>query len=126
MPNINTLVDSYNLASVETEIALAAFDARRIEGELVMRSSRTEEEFVGIGMDKPMNLQGGEIVVSDSEKLLAVYPHRDAENTKVTEATKDILLMICGVPGITNETLLMAGNVALDYLTRFCGGTAHI
>ncbi|MFH0748361.1 MAG: phenylalanine--tRNA ligase beta subunit-related protein [Candidatus Bathyarchaeota archaeon] len=123
---INTLVDSYNLASIETEIALAAFDAGKVKGELLMHSSKVGEKFEGIGMDKPMTFQGGEVVISDSEKLIAVYPHRDAEDTKVTEATKDILLMVCGVPGIQNETLLKAGNIAIEYITRFCDGTANI
>jgi DNA/RNA-binding domain of Phe-tRNA-synthetase-like protein len=126
IPTINTLVDSYNLASIETEIALAAFDAGKVKGELFMRSSKLGERFEGIGMDKPMAFQGGEIVVSDSEKLIAVYPHRDAEDTKVTEATKDIILMICGVPGIQDETLLKAGKTALEYITRFCEGATNI
>jgi len=32
IPRINTLVDAYNLASVKTEIALAAFDANKLKG----------------------------------------------------------------------------------------------
>jgi DNA/RNA-binding domain of Phe-tRNA-synthetase-like protein len=126
IPNIDTLVDSYNLASIETEIALAAFDAGKVKGDLLMRPSGISEKFEGIGMDKLMTLQGGEIVVSDLEKLIAVYPYRDAENTKVTEATEDILLMICGTPGIENELLFKAGKVAIEYLTRFCDGTTNI
>jgi len=123
IPNINTLVDSYNLASIETEIALAAFDSGKINGELLMRSSKIGEKFEGIGMARPMTFQGGEVVVSDSEKLIAVYPYRDAEDTKVTESTVDIILMICGVPGIQNEMLLKAGKVAVEYLARFCHET---
>jgi len=73
-----------------------------------------------------MTLQGGEVVISDSEKLIAIYPHRDAEDTKVTEATKDILFMVCGVPGIQSETLLKAGEIAIEYITRFCDGAANI
>lgn len=122
IPTINTLVDAYNLASIATEIPLAAFDTRRVKGELRMHPSTVGEQFVGIGMDKPMAFQGGEVVVSDNEKLIAVYPHRDAESTKVTEATEDILLMVCGVPGIQKETLDKATRTAIEYVTRFCGG----
>jgi len=32
LPRINTLVDAYNLASIKTEIALAAFDADKLRG----------------------------------------------------------------------------------------------
>jgi DNA/RNA-binding domain of Phe-tRNA-synthetase-like protein len=126
IPRINTLVDAYNLASIKTEIALAAFDADKLKGELVMRFAEKGEKFLGIGMEKPMLLKGDEIVVSDSEKLVAVYPYRDADNTKITEKTKNVMLLVCGVPGIGEETLQKAGQVALEYITRFCNGEGRM
>jgi len=122
IPKINTLVDAYNLASMETAIALAAFDADRLGGELLMREARVGEEFLGIGMEAPRRLRGGEVVVEDGEKLIAIYPYRDAEKSKITLQTQRVLLMVCGVPGIVEEALEEAGQVALDYVTRFCGG----
>ena len=126
IPRINTLVDAYNLASIKTEIALAAFDANKLTGDLLMRFAEKGEKFLGIGMEKPMLLQGGEIVVSDSEKLVAIYPYRDADSTKITEKTKNVMLLVCGVPGIGEETLQNAAQVALEYITRFCGGEGEI
>jgi len=126
IPRINTLVDSYNLASIKTEIALAAFDAEKLKGNLLMRFATEGEEFLGIGMEKPMHLQGIEIVVSDVEKLVAIYPHRDADGTKVTEETKNVLLLVCGVSGIGEETLLDAARVTIEYITKFCGGEARM
>lgn len=124
LPRINTLVDAYNLASIETRIALAAFDLDRLQGPLTMRFARTGEEFLGIGMTKPMALSGGEVVVADEARLVAVYPYRDADFSKVTEKTKNVVLMVCGVPGIDGPTLLDAGDVAVRLVTRFCGGSA--
>jgi len=123
LPRINTLVDAYNLASIKTEIAIAAFDSDKIRGELTMRYAETGEEFLGIGMKTPLRLNGREIVISDEEKLLAVYPYRDAEDTKVTEATRNVLLLFCGVPGIPMQKLLEAKDVTLKFVTKFCGGT---
>jgi DNA/RNA-binding domain of Phe-tRNA-synthetase-like protein len=122
IPRVNTLVDAYNLASIKTEIALAAFDASRLMGDLLMRFAKRGEKFQGIGMEKPMVLQGGEIVVSDMKKLVAIYPYRDAESTKISEKTKNVLLLVCGVPGTEKETLRNAAQVALEYVTCFCGG----
>ena len=122
IPHINTLVDTYNLASIKTEIALATFDADKLKGELLMRFAEKGEEFLGIGMEKPMVLQGGEIVVSDGEKLVAIYPYRDADSTKITEKTKNVALLVCGVPGIEEKTLQEATRVTLDYVVRFCSG----
>jgi DNA/RNA-binding domain of Phe-tRNA-synthetase-like protein len=123
LPCINTLVDAYNLASIKTRIAIATFDAYRLEGDLLMRFAEEGEQFSGIGMEKPLMLRGGEIVVSDKERLVAIYPYRDADNTKVTEKTKSIMMVVCGVPGIPRQELEKASDVALEYVTRFCGGT---
>jgi DNA/RNA-binding domain of Phe-tRNA-synthetase-like protein len=122
LPRINTLVDAYNLASMKTEVALAAFDADKIEGDLLMRFADEGDEFVGIGMKGPMRLQGGEIVVSDAEKLVAVYPYRDAESSKITATTRNALLMICGVPGVGDDILQNAAQAAREYIIMFCGG----
>ncbi|KXB02603.1 tRNA synthetase subunit beta [candidate division MSBL1 archaeon SCGC-AAA261D19] len=122
LPTINTLVDAYNFASLRSEIPLAAFDYQSIKGEPLMRFASEGEEFSGIGMKKPAELNGGEIVVADSEKLIAIYPYRDSDETKITLDTNIVLLMICGVPGVEEEILNGAKRTAIDYVTRFCGG----
>ena len=122
LPCINTLVDSYNLASIKSRIGLAAFDADKVEGDLLMRFAEKGKQFYGIRMEKPLVLKGGEIVVCDEEKLLAVYPYRDADNTKVTERTENVTIVVCGVPGINKETLENASRVALEYINCFCDG----
>ena len=124
IPSINNLVDAYNLASIKTCTALAAFDRDLLNGELLMRPAGRRERFLGIGMQEPKELIGGEIVVADDEKLVAIYPYRDAEQTKVSDSTENVLLLICGVPGIRWDDLAKAGEVAMDYVTRFCGGKA--
>ncbi|MEM2915322.1 MAG: B3/4 domain-containing protein, partial [Candidatus Bathyarchaeia archaeon] len=116
-------VDAYNLASIETEIAIAGFDANKVRGTISMRQARAGEEFLGIGMMKPIVLEGGEIVLFDDECLLALYPHRDAQHSCITFETKDVILLACGVPGIDEDKLHSALDVAVSYVLRFCGGT---
>lgn len=125
IPSINNVVDAYNLASIKTYTALAAFDRDLLVGDLTMRFARPGEDFLGIGMQTPRKLAGEEVIVADAEKLIAIYPYRDAERTKVSSATKNVVLLICGVPGIEWDVLANAGEVAVDYLTRFCGGEAR-
>ncbi|MCJ7721764.1 hypothetical protein MUO98_05095 [Candidatus Bathyarchaeota archaeon] len=122
LPCINTLVDTYNLASIKTRIAIATFDADKLDGKLLMRFAKEGEQILGIGMEKPLILKGREIIISDQEKLIAVYPHRDADNTKVTEKTENVSIVVCGVPGITEEVLESASDLTLEYITRFCSG----
>ena len=87
-----------------------------------MREAKPGEEFLGIGMDKPLQLSGGEAVIQDDERLVAVYPYRDADYSKVTTSTRNLMLLTCGVPGIGVAELEKAEAVCVEYITRFCGG----
>ena len=122
IPLINNVVDSYNLASIKTEVALAAFNRDELKGGLLMRTGKSGEQFLGIGMNEVMQLEGREIVICDEEKLVAVYPYRDADKSKVSSGTRNVMLLVCGVPGIDEEILSGAGRVALELVTKFCGG----
>ena len=122
IPLINNVVDSYNLASIKTEVALAAFNRDELKGGLLMRTAKSGERFHGVGMSEPMELSGNEVVISDDEKLVAVYPYRDAEKSKVSATTKNLLILVCGVPGVDENILNEAGKVALGFVTKFCGG----
>jgi len=122
LPQINTVVDAYNLASTSSGVPIAAFDYRSLEGNLLMRFARKDERFLGIGMKDPVILEGKEIVISDLKKLIAIYPYRDSDETKIKEDTKDVLVMVCGAPGVGDDVLETAGNAVKEYITRFCGG----
>ena len=123
LPTINTLVDSYNIASAESHVAIAAFDLNTISSDLLlMRQGVSGETFLGIGMDKPIRLNGVEVVIEDqsNSNLVAVYPYRDSDATKVTESSKDVLMMMCGVPGISDKDLERAKLLTEGYVEKFC------
>ena len=127
LPRVNTIVDAYNLASVETSVAIAAFDLRKVsERELLMRRSTAGELFYGIGMDESGSLSGLEVVIEDkaSRRLIAVYPYRDSDDSKIDEGTTDVLFMMCGVPGIEDSVLERAKELTFEYVTRFCSQKA--
>ena len=122
IPRINTVVDAYNMASMATCVALAAFDISRLNGDIIMRFANMGEEFLGVGMDKPVVLAGGEIVMADASRLVAVYPYRDADYSRITLQTKNLILVSCGVPGISVDQLKEAVDRASEFVVRFCGG----
>jgi len=124
IPRINTWVDAYNLVSMETAIPVASFDADKLRGELIMREAEAGEPFTGIGMDKPMTLTGGEAVIQDNDVLVAVYPYRDADHSKVSLETRNVLMLMCGAPGVALSVLSKASDLAREVLPRFCGGRA--
>ncbi len=125
IPKINTWVDAYNLVSIDTAIPIASFDSDLLNGELLMREAKAGEEFLGIGMEKSMSLSGGEAVIQDDERLVAIYPYRDADYSKVNPKTKNVLMLMCGAPGISLEKLNIAAIEVSKVLPRFCGGTVE-
>ena len=123
LPTINTLVDAYNIASAESSVAIAVFDSRTVDFEnLTMRRAVKGESFLGIGMDSATILSGVEVVIEDTKsgKLIAIYPYRDSDDSKVTEQSDEVLLMMCGVPGIGDDDLLYAQRLTREYIEKFC------
>ena len=123
IPKINTWVDAYNLVSITTAVPIASFDSDLLEGNLLMREAKAGETFLGIAMDKPVVLSGGEAVIQDDKRLVAIYPYRDADYSKVSQDTKNVLMLMCGAPGITRTTLNASAKEAMTVIPRFCGGT---
>jgi DNA/RNA-binding domain of Phe-tRNA-synthetase-like protein len=125
IPKINTWVDAYNLVSIQTAIPIASFDSDLLSGGLLMREAEEGEEFLGIAMKKPVVLKGGEAVIQDDERLVAIYPYRDADHSKVSGVTSKVLLLLCGAPNITLEKLNDSAGVSERVLTTFCGGAVE-
>ncbi len=122
LPNINTLVDSYNIASAESQIAIAAFDLSSISKNfLLTRRAASDEIFLGIGIGTPSKLTGVEIVIEDlkNSDLIAIYPYRDSNSSKVTENTHSVLMM-CSVPNITDDDLRNARSLTKQYVETYC------
>jgi DNA/RNA-binding domain of Phe-tRNA-synthetase-like protein len=122
LPTINTAVDAYNLASALSGVPIAAFDADRLCGSLTMRMARVAEQFKGIGMKEPIALQANQVVIQDEEQLIAVYPYRDSDGTKVTPGTQRMHVVSCGVPGIGPDQVMEAYEMAAEFLEKYSGG----
>ncbi len=122
LPSINAAVDAYNLASAESGVPIAAFDADALEGGLTMRFALEGEMFAGIGMKEPIALKPNQVILTDAKKIVAIYPYRDSDGTKTTTATKNIRIVSCGVPGISKNRILEAYGKCAQYLKEYAGG----
>jgi DNA/RNA-binding domain of Phe-tRNA-synthetase-like protein len=122
VPRINDFVDAYNVASIETGVPIAAFDMDLIGEDVTLRFSRAGEKFLGIGMPSGKELAQGILVMSSGDDLIAIYPYRDAEDSKITLETSDAVLISCGVPGISVDALAEAAGRGRDSVISVCGG----
>ncbi|MEM3874574.1 MAG: phenylalanine--tRNA ligase beta subunit-related protein [Candidatus Bathyarchaeia archaeon] len=121
-PTISTAVDAYNLASMKTIIPISGFDKDTLHPPFNVRFAENGEPFTGIGMEKPMALKSNMLVLADTQRVLCIYPYRDADQTKITPETKNILLVAYGAPGITQQQLEEAVKTALEFIKAYCGG----
>jgi DNA/RNA-binding domain of Phe-tRNA-synthetase-like protein len=122
LPTISTAVDAYNLASMKTIIPISGFDKDRLSPPFNVRFAEDNEPFTGIGTETPTALKSNMLVLADTKRVLCIYPHRDADQTKITEKTKNILLVGYGAPGITEQQLEEAVGTALNHIRATCGG----
>jgi DNA/RNA-binding domain of Phe-tRNA-synthetase-like protein len=123
LPRINTITDICNAAILYTMIPMSVYDLDLIKGEkLIIRSSKEGELFLGIGMSEAIKLTGKEIVICDEEGILSEYAYRDSQKANVTETTKNVLLLVFGVPGLSGFELLWALKITTKFLLKFVGG----
>lgn len=122
IPTISNVVDAYNLASLETIIPLSGFDFNLISLPLEICFSREMDEFKGIGMSVSEKIGEKVLLVADKKQILCVYPYRDADATKITEKTKNVLIIGYGAPDITRKQLVDAVEKALGYIENVAGG----
>lgn len=105
IPQISNIVDAYNWVSIETLIPIGAYDADVLKYPLNIRYSKENEQFMQLG-GKVISLKGKEIILVDSSnRIIFQYPYRDADFSKVTNRTKNLLLISYGVPGISIDLL---------------------
>jgi len=121
--NINTAVDAYNLAVIETGVGLGGFNADKISFPITLRMTREGEQMHLLGDDEPTTVMDGEMAYSDSDKLITLdLNYRDIDSTKITEDTGRIILYADGAPGLTEEEVTSALKRGANYIKQFCGG----
>jgi DNA/RNA-binding domain of Phe-tRNA-synthetase-like protein len=126
LPCISTAVDAYNLASIKTIIPISGLDADHLNPPLQIRFAESGEAFQGIGMAKPISLTQGTLILADRTQVLCIYPYRDSDQTKIGMWTRNVILIAYGVPGILEEQLKEAVEIALSHIKQISGGEGEM
>jgi len=122
LPNISTIVDAYNLASMKTIIPISGFDSNRLNPPFQVRFAGNDETFTGISMTKPMPLTDKLLVLADQKQILCIYPYRDSDHTKIGMETWNIAIVGYGAPGIAKDQLKEAVETTLSHVRQVAGG----
>ena len=123
LPVINTAVDLYNVVSVKHIIPMGGFDADKVEGDIYLRVSDGGETFIPLGASKQEETYSGEVVYADDSRILTRrWNFRDADETKITSETRNLVMFIDASPEIKLENVESALDELLHLLEDACGG----
>lgn len=122
-PKINTLVDIYNLISLKTGLALGAHDVDKIQGNITLRLTTGDENFIPLGKKEPEKVFTGEYAyVDDGDNIICRMEVLQVEPTKTTEDTKDVFLIIQGNPNTGDELVQRTAEEVCELIIRYLGG----
>jgi DNA/RNA-binding domain of Phe-tRNA-synthetase-like protein len=123
LPSINSVVDSCNLASLQTLIPIGVFNADRVIGAIVLDLSSEGEDYVPIGMEEEA-LADGLLILRDNEGVISRPMHKDSKKTMITEDTENAFIIAVQYPPISDEEAKTALEVAVELVTTSSQGNA--
>ncbi len=119
---VNNVIDAMNLASALYGLPIGVMDYHKINFPITVRKANVGEPFVKIG-GKTVNCSGKEIVVADNEKILDFgFATADTDLAKVTDKTKDLLIVVYATDSIEKTYVNKALDDVISFITRFAGG----
>lgn len=123
-PHINTVVDIYNLVSLQSGLALGAHDMGKVQGNITLRLTNGTETFIPLGTNEPVKIFPGEYsYIDDGNNVICRMEVLQVEPTKVTLETQDIFLIIQGNTVTEDKYVQTVAEEVCRLITRFCGGT---
>ena len=119
---INNVIDTVNLISAKSALPISALDLERIKPPITVRKAKNNEPFVRLG-GKKIKCNGNEIIVADEEKILDYgFATADTELAKVTDKTKNVLILVYATEDIENDYLQETLDRTAELITKYAKG----
>ncbi|MCE4600529.1 MAG: hypothetical protein F7C38_03055 [Desulfurococcales archaeon] len=106
VPRINNIVDPGNAASLYYLVPIGLYDLDKTRLPLRLLRCREACYFKPIGSESKVLGKGTPVIVDASNRVVHVYPHRDAMETRITMETRRVLAVSLGAEGIPDERLV--------------------
>src|SRR5262249_17372961 len=129
LPHINRLVDLYNAVSLRRLVPVGGEDLAAVDGDVELRFATDSEPAVrplGQPAASAQPPKPGEVIYADSAGALCRrWNWKEADRTKLTEATTDGFLVVEGLPPVDRPGVEAALVDLSALLTAHCGGSVR-
>ncbi len=123
--HINKVVDIYNAVSLETLLPAGAEDLDAIEGDIELAPAGENEPPIRLlGEAEPRAPKPGEVIYRDRVGAICRrWNWKEADRTKLTEGTRNALVVVEGLPPIEERDVAAAIEEIGRRIREHCGGT---
>lgn len=125
LSHINKLVDLYNTVSLRYLIPVGGEDLDAIRGDVVLTFAAEDEAPVRLlGEAEDRRPRPGEVIYRDDlGAICRRWNWKEADRTKLTETTRNAVLVIEGLPPVGSALVQLALDDLAGLVTTYCGGT---
>lgn len=125
--SVNPLVDLYNTVSLRHGLPCGGEDMAAVRGDVRLTRAVEGEAFVPLGAAEPQPPAPGEVVYRDDLGVLCrAWNWRETDRTKLTEATRDALLVLEALPPSLEAQLRAACDDLAASIRDHLGGRTRV
>lgn len=115
-----------NYLTGATGYPIFGFNVNSFNGDLVIRYSKIGEAFHSALSGRLIELNGKEVVLAAEKKLLFLYPYDISVEADLKDGVSKLLILACGVPGVSGLNLLWALKYSVGVLSKVLSGKPHL
>jgi DNA/RNA-binding domain of Phe-tRNA-synthetase-like protein len=124
--HINKIVDLYNYISLKYMVPLGGDDLAKVDGDIHLKFAHGDETFTPLNSEEAETAKEGEVIYADSKEVLCRrWNWRECDKTKMTEGTKDVLMVVEGLPPVTKEEMQGIIEDLSSLVSEYCRGEAE-
>jgi DNA/RNA-binding domain of Phe-tRNA-synthetase-like protein len=122
LPAVNTVVDAYNIASLDTSTVVSAHDLDHVEGNARIVMTTGRESFHPLHAEAPVLLPAGQWAGVADDHVLCQLNCKQSELSKVTIDTRNLLVYVQGNGYTASGYVASALRTVCETIVRFNGG----
>jgi len=125
LPNINNIVDSYNIESLKSGLSIGVHDITKIEGDnVVMKLATGKEEYIPLGGKEQTDVNPWEYICTDKDekRIICRMDCKQGTATLVSKDTKRVFIYVQWNSACTKEYTEKTLEQVVKNLEDFCWG----